>query len=214
MSESTAGINLSSGDVDGALGYFDYLVDKNLMTASAVSPVKSAFRQVFQTVERNGPIETIKVTDSFDPDEYFGRFEVAAKSSGRFAPDSIRAYRSRFIRGLNMYRNFLATGQAPKPSTRSTSPRTRSASAPSVTSSVSSSDGNAVEVPVETGEAMVAYPFPLESGEMAHLRLPKHLGKRDAARISAFINSLVIEFEAPKAIERVTGQGDHLAAAS
>jgi hypothetical protein len=40
---------------------------------------------------------------------------------------------------------------------------------------------------------MISYPFPLESGEVANLRLPKRLERRDAARLTTFINALTFD---------------------
>jgi hypothetical protein len=44
---------------------------------------------------------------------------------------------------------------------------------------------------------MISYPFPLEGGDVANLRLPKRLERRDAERLIAFINALSFEPQKP-----------------
>lgn len=43
------------------------------------------------------------------------------------------------------------------------------------------------------GSQLIDYPFPLVSGTLAYLRLPRRLEKADADRLGAFIRTLVLE---------------------
>jgi len=56
----------------------------------------------------------------------------------------------------------------------------------------------------ETSDGLISYPFPLQSGAIANLRLPVRLDRADAERLVAFIQTLVIEPvelpNAPKAL--------------
>ena len=63
------------------------------------------------------------------------------------------------------------------------------------TPEVSASESEDVTVVVSS---MISFPFPLESGEVANLRLPKRLERRDASRLTAFINALTVDGEPPK----------------
>ena len=44
-----------------------------------------------------------------------------------------------------------------------------------------------------TPSTLLDYPFPLSTGDLAHLRLPRGLTARDADRIGAFVKTLVFE---------------------
>jgi hypothetical protein len=41
--------------------------------------------------------------------------------------------------------------------------------------------------------SLIAYPFPLKSGQMAQLNLPTQLDREDADRLTHFIRALVLE---------------------
>ena len=198
MSESTNGASLASGTFAGLMMFLDWVVKQKYATPAAISPLKSAARQVVQTVEGNGNIDGMDV-QSLDVDEYFSRFQVAMKASGRVNPDSVRAYRSRFTRALDLYTDYLTTGAKPKLTSRSAAAvRTRKEKATtSAPNAASPKAGSATPEPAEAPSTnMISYPFPLENDEVANLRLPKKLGPRDAARLTAFITALT--FEPPK----------------
>jgi hypothetical protein len=183
------GGNLGSGTVAGLMAFLDWVVRQNYATPSTITPLKSAAKQVFETVEGDGKIDGVDVR-SLDVGEYFGRFQVAMKASGRINPDSVRAYRNRFGRALELYNDYLTTGDKPKLRSRTTSrPRRERAARPSP-SPASGTAEPAADVPSSN---MISYPFPLESGEVANLRLPKRLERRDAARLTTFINALTFD---------------------
>jgi hypothetical protein len=189
-------IVMGSGDVAGLMVFLDWLVQKHLATSATVAPLRSAAKQVFATV---GDANDIDVR-TFNAEDYFARFQVAAQSNGRITPDSVRAYRNRFLRALKLYTDYLETGDTPKLTSRSAATvRTRreKQSPPSANAKAESMLGSvATEQTETTSSNMISFPFPLESGDVANLRLPKRLEKRDATRLNAFINALV--FEQPK----------------
>ena len=189
---SANGNNLGSGTAGGLLAFLDWVIAKKFATPAAISPLKSASRQVFITVEDSEEIDNVDVR-SLDREDYFSRFQVAMQVTGRLTPESTRSYRARFNRALDMYEEYLTTGNAPRIATKApVTPRPKK-------EQVKSSNGSspAIEVPTETpepvGSNMISYPFPLESGEVANLRLPKRLSTRDASRLNAFINALTFE---------------------
>lgn len=195
MSESTNGIDIGSGTSAAMLAFLDTMVQRNYATPAAISPLKSAAKQIFQTVEvKDGDVDGVDV-QTLDVDAYFARFQVAMTATGRITSDSVRAYRARFNRGLDLYRAYLTTGTFPKVKSRGASaPRPRRGKAVAAPKpSASPAQAQATPEAAEAPSTMVSYPFPMESGEMANLRLPRRLERRDAARLTAFIDSLTFD---------------------
>jgi hypothetical protein len=187
---------MGSGTVGGLLAFCDYLINKGLASASAITPLKSAARQVFETVEGTDEIDELDVR-SLNVEEYLDRFQVKAMGSGRYKPESVTAYRSRFSRIMDYYSNYLTSGAVPKVRLRGTAPnrsRERETEAPSQPVAAAPTQDvspEASEPPGATG--MISYPFPLQSGGIANLRLPVRLEQTDADRLGAFIRTLVYE---------------------
>jgi hypothetical protein len=192
---SRKGGPMGSGTVAGLMAFFDYLTNKGMATPAAITPLKSAARQVFETVEGTENIDEIDVR-SLDVDEYLDRFQVKAMSSGRYKPESITAYRSRFGRGIDYYTTFLTTGTPPKIRLRASSgpASKRAASSDDAPRSATGSAGTteAPDMQSPTGN-LISYPFPLQSGGIANLRLPVRLERADAERMATFIRTLVFE---------------------
>jgi hypothetical protein len=147
---------------------------------------------VFQTVE--GDEYAAFDIRSFDIDEYFGRFET--KSMGNYTADSLGSYRSRFRKAVEAYRSYLADPNW-KPAQRSTTPRRSAKDASGRPQRVQSPPPAAGAPPVSVALAgspsMIAYPFPLKSGQMARLELPTQLERDDVERMTHFLRSLVFE---------------------
>lgn len=188
-----AATDISSGTVAGLMDFMDFMVQKGYGSQGAISPWKSAAKTVFQTVE--GDEFTAFEVRSFDIDEYFARFET--KSMGRYAADSLGAYRARFRKAVEAYRSYLADPNW-KPSLRASAskrpprdPQQRSGRTPANPAPASSAD--VPLAPATNSPSMIAYPFPLKSGQMARLELPTQLERDDADRMAAFLRTLVFE---------------------
>jgi hypothetical protein len=194
MSESTNGSNLGSGTVAGLMAFLDWVIKKNYGTPAAITPLKSASKQIFETVEDGGDYDQLDVRE-LDREEYLSRFQVANQATGRIRPESVRAYRNRFNRALDLYHDYLTTGGTPKLRSRSNAAvRIRTEKQERHAPVTTSHQQGPQESPAtDISGAMISYPFPLESGEVANLRLPKRLESRDAARLTAFINALIFE---------------------
>ena len=198
------------------MAYFDYLVDKGIATNAAVAPLKSAARQIFEIVEGTEDFADMDVR-SLDVEEYLDRFRVKAIGTGRYKPESIASYRSRFARGIEYYKTYLQTGNVPKFKLRSvpvgTAAPKRLLSKPA-SKPISAAPAQAGAAPTEgtstAGNAgLISYPFPLQMGGLAHLHLPQKLLRADAERMAAFIRTLV--FEPQKALTtgaEIDGQSD------
>lgn len=187
---------MGSGTVDGLMAFFDFLIQKKIATASAVTPLRSAAKQVFEMVEGTDDIGEVDIR-GLNIDEYLDRFQVGAIQTGRYKPESIQAYRKRFSRGIEYYRTYLTTGAVPKIGFRSSGARVATPAArakpsapqsvPAGASSAASADG------VSAGPRQISYPFPLQAGGIATLHLPVRLEKADAERLATFIRTLVLE---------------------
>jgi hypothetical protein len=192
MPDSTNDSNLGSGTSAGMLAFLDWMVQKSYATPASITPLKSAANQIFKTVEAKGGDPNSVDVQTLDVDEYFNRFRVAMQATGRITPDSVRAYKARFVRGLDLYRAYLTTGTVPKVKVRGARPRKEkgaTGSARPATASVAAEPAS----DATPSTNMISYPFPLESGEVASLRLPKRLSRNDASRLSTFINALTFE---------------------
>jgi hypothetical protein len=199
MTDSTNGSNLGSGTSAGMLAFLDWMVQKSYATPASITPMKSAANQIFKTVEAKGGDPNSVDVQTFDAEEYFDRFRVAMQATGRITPESVRAYKARFLRALDLYRVYLETGTVPKVKARGARPRKETDTTGAAKLAPASAPAEpATETAPSTN--MISYPFPLESGEVASLRLPKRLARGDASRLVAFINALT--FEQQKQIER------------
>jgi hypothetical protein len=177
---------IASGTVDGLLEFCDYLVEKGYGTSAAITPWKSASRQVFGAVE--GEDFGSRDVRSIDLDEYLARFENMER--GNYKAESIQAYGTRVRRAVDAYLAFLADGRAPqlKRGVR----RQRDGSRGNATLAGARSEGSATATAPGIAD-LIEYPFPLASGQMAYLRLPRRLEKPDAERIAAYVQTLVYE---------------------
>lgn len=183
---------IQSGTPEGFNAFCDWLTSKGLMTGAAVEPLRSATKQVLNAVE---PDKTDLDLREIDADNYMDRF--ANLAGDKYSPNSLRAYRSRFNRSIELYRQYLeqgATGFKPPPGRAS---RRRPAPA-------SDDHGEArTQPPKRSGpshasaspptSALIDYPFPLASGTIAHLYLPARLDRLDAERMAAYLRALVLE---------------------
>jgi hypothetical protein len=179
--------DVSSGNVAGLMAFLDFMISKGYGTAGAINPWRSAAKNVFAVVEGDD-FEDFDVR-SFDVDEYLARFEN--RSMGKYTADSLAAYRSRFRKAIEAYRSYLADPNwKPNASRRPvinsgkettpTRPRTKPAEESS-------------QPPLPSSPSLIAYPFPLKSGQMAQLHLPTQLEREDAERLTQFIRALVLE---------------------
>jgi hypothetical protein len=191
---------IGSGTAGGLTAFCDYLVDRHLAPGSTVNPWKSAAKQVFTRLEGDN-FETIDV-QSLDVDEYMQRFMIASRSS--YKPESLTAYDNRFRKGVEAYRGYLADPMGWRPKLRASSRRSPDSGTNGRTGAgISPSDpaapsaalapSAAVSTAAPAMPGLTDYPFPLRSGQMAHLHLPSPLDKDDAERLTQFLRALVFE---------------------
>jgi hypothetical protein len=182
---------IAQGTAQGLLDFLDYLIDKGYRTSSAIVPWKSAVRAIFSAVEGDdfGSFDV----RSFDVDEYLDRFQNLVP--GEYKQESLAAYRQRFKKAVAAYRDYLEDNTLP--AFRARRARSESTRAPATAParrkrSVAAAEPEAY-APRVAATTLMDYPFPLRSGQIAHLRLPVNLEKDDAERMATFIRSLVLE---------------------
>jgi hypothetical protein len=169
----------------------DFMIEKGYGSAAAIDPWKSAAKQVFERVEGEG-FENADVR-SVDIDEYIGRFEN--RSHGKYSANSLRAYRGRFRRAVESYRSYLADPNW-RPSFQASS---RAAQVNGAADKPMRTRPRATKPqPDQTqvsgaASSLIAYPFPLQSGQIAQLHLPTQLGHGDAERLIQFVRALVFD---------------------
>ncbi|MGH2923107.1 MAG: hypothetical protein ACRDKH_03630 [Solirubrobacterales bacterium] len=190
---------IASGSAEGLMEFIDWLVEKGYATRAAVGPWKSASRQVFRIVEGE-PYGGLDVS-SLDPDEYMDRFEKLA--AGQYKLESLASYRSRFRKAIEAYRGYLSEKKIPSfrvSPTRKSRPKAKQSHKPARGSSLGRHPDTASTPERATSTAglgLIEYPFPLNSGEVARLRLPAKLDAGDADRIAAFVQTLVFKPRKP-----------------
>ncbi len=192
---------ISSGTASGLLAFCDYLMERGIAPASAVNPWKSAARNVFTRVEGTEDFGGVDV-QALDVDEYMTRF--VNKSRGEYKPDSLNAYSNRFRKAINAYTSYLADPMGWRPKLRSSAARRASEGGSNGPTSANGAPATvtaaappvAPAAPVTPSQGLIDYPFPMRSGQIAHLHLPSPLDKEDADRLTQFVRALVFERQA------------------
>jgi hypothetical protein len=167
------------------------MIDKGYGTSGAISPWKSAVKQVFSTVEGDD-FEEFDVR-SFDIDEYVERFQN--RSIGKYSAESLRAYRQRFRKAIEAYRAYLADPNWRPPPSRAPRPKNQNGEPTKRAKRKTQNDADDPPAsPPPPSSALIAYPFPLKNGQMAQLHLPTQgLDREDADRLTHFIRALVFD---------------------
>lgn len=181
------GSKIGTGTAEGLMEFFDFLVAKGYATPAAVTPLKSASKQILSTVD--GDDFGSRDVRDLDVEAHLDRFENMVV--GQYKHESLVQYRNRFKRGLSAYLTYLSDKQIPS---FGGSARKRGAdrSGPKATTGRTTPTPSA-PIPPSTAERLIDYPFPLRSGQIAILRLPVGLEKTDAERMGAFIRTLVLD---------------------
>jgi hypothetical protein len=139
-----------------------------------------------------------------DVEDTFGRFETLNRLG--YTSDSLNTYRSRFYKGISMYRAWLDKRPDWKsanlrPQSKAIAVRPPSNGKPTPKVRVKRSAEAATRAPLEMTEqpsassssAMVPYDLPLRPGLRVRLVLPEMLTQADAKRITAFVTSLAFD---------------------
>lgn len=195
--------DITNNTIDGLLAYCDWLVEKGYGTAAQVEPWKTAVKKVFHSVEGEdyGPLSL----DNIDLDDYFGRFRKLA--AGQYKHESMTAYEARVRRAIEAHAHFLEHGRPP--TFRQVTKRTNGDREATSTAKPKTAKPAKAAAPPATGPEFFDLEYPLESGTMALLRLPKRMSKTDVDRLSTVLRTLQVEEQ--RQIPEHTGE-DALAA--
>lgn len=196
--------SIATGSVAGLLDFMDFMVQKGYARAATIGPWKSAAKQVFEKVEGERFAEAD--VRAVDVDEYLERFTTL--SIGTYSAETLQAYRSRFRRAVDAYLSYLAD-----PNWRPTMPRSarrtangeRAAKPAPRTPRPTDEPTPTPAAPIPSA-SLIAYPFPLKSGQVAQLHLPTQLERDDAERMVQFVKALV--FDQPRRLSPGTSDDD------
>lgn len=199
--------NIGNGSAQGVVDFLNSLVDKGRSRAGVVAPLKIALVKILEKTEGEN-WQRVDVT-KLDVDDAVNRFKNL--TLGVYTDASYRAYELRAKRAIAWYKQFLANpGWYPKESARAVIAETKKQIASTtdrltnpetgikITSNASGADNgnhtphNEISHQLPKTEP-ISYPFPLQSGDMARIYMPKSVTKRDIVRLSAFLDALVIE---------------------
>jgi hypothetical protein len=189
----------------GLFEFCDTMISQGYLTASAADPWKTATKKILETVCGEAEFEQLDL-GSIDLEDAVARFRT--KTLGSYKEDSINAYARRMSNAVEAYLAYVENGKTPetrRPRAASNKPAAAKPAAPTQAAAPTP----AAAVPQPEGE-LIAFPFPLKSGEMAQLHLPRELQPEDAERLTAFVN--VLRSEPQKRLAERTGD-EHAEAA-
>jgi hypothetical protein len=181
----------------GLVAFLDYAIQKGYLKTATGQAMKTAVKEVLSATEGAEDWQSVDLT-SLNEDDVLRRFETLRAM--KFSAGSLSTYKGRFSRASAMFEEFRTSPASWRPSVKQRS-RTKAngpSSAPSSdTAAVAPKAGVAPAPAQHSGHrsAIITYPFPLREGVLASLELPADLTRREALRLSAFIESLAIETE-------------------
>jgi hypothetical protein len=192
---STAGLIRSAGRslVDGPdttgkalVEFWRHAGDKGLMNANTARAIGQATAQVLSVLDdwQSQDLQTANLED------VWRRFQN--KHSRSYKPESLNAYKRRFMAGVKSFLNYVADPSAWRPpiSGERVSRKERLENSSGAPARLDL--GEPVQS-TEKGVVMVDYPFPLREGRLAILRLPADLKAVEVRRLTAYLNTLVVD---------------------
>jgi hypothetical protein len=180
-----------SGTGAGLIQFFESMGAKGRLPKPRAQNARLASQQVLQAVF-DEEWEQTDVKDC-DLEDVFSRF-VNLKAAS-YSDSSFAAYKSRFTTGVEMYREFL---QNPAGWKAPIKVRTAAKKAVASKAPVGGAGNEAKITPVvqdhaPLGPTFISHTFPLRAGSRATLLLPEDLTRREAKRLSAFVESLAVD---------------------
>jgi hypothetical protein len=169
--------------------HWKWAADKGLMNANTAATLGAATRQVL------GVIDDWKTHDvrALDVEDVLRRFQN--KRSKDFKPKSLSTYKARFTQAVRLFLSYTDDPGGWKPGGSNTNGATRpkrGSTKLAVGNETAIDRGN---TPAPRMSGLVEYPFPLREGRFAYLRLPVDLSAADVHRLTAYLNTLVMEPE-------------------
>ncbi len=170
----------------GLVEFWNHAADKGLMNGNTAGSIRAACKEVLSAVDGENWADTnIRGIDTGDYAERFERLRMS-----KFKPGSLTVYKSRFKNGVDMYLDYLENPsgwryKAARPSAGRAKTPDSHAAKPSPAASTGAD--------ISPLEGTLEYPYPLRTGLVIRLRLPKDLTRTEAKRLSTFLESLAID---------------------
>ncbi len=190
---------LHSGTAAGLLRFLGYSAEKGLINATTAGARRSACTKV---LEIDGPKWREQSIADLDVEDQLDQF--SRKAGGKYSPGSLATYGQRFRDAVTDYAQFLANptgyrGSKPRTRSRATSGQIAASSG----SRTRSSRATTPAPPASRDAGLITYPFPLASGALGYVQLPRELTPADIERLCHFVRSLAIDD--PSGAGRVPG---------
>lgn len=190
--DAPAGANPNSGNGEGFLAFFDYLINHKEMVEATASALRTGCKKVLAVEDDLGSLDL----RSADVDDIVRRFKN--HSRGTMKDRSVEQYEQRFRQSVEMYRKWLnqdpdwlgaRRGKSTSASNGGPRKATRTPAAPQESADVEI--GSRRETASAPG--MITYPLPLRPGVQARLVLPENLSRNEAKRVVNFVNALAFD---------------------
>jgi hypothetical protein len=175
------------------------------MNSNTAGSLRAASREVLGAIDPDG-WEALDLT-TIDIEDFVTRFERLR--AGKYKPDSLLVYKSRFRSAVQMYTQYLEnpSGWRYKPE-RPAAARRKPAAA-IVAAAATAGDAQTSE---RVSRATITeYPFPLRQGMLVKLFLPVDLTRPEAKRLAAFIDAPAVDSTLAPSVcrdQRRRDQGD------
>lgn len=187
---------LYAGTAKGLLDFLDYAQARGILARKTSEAYKSASSLVL-SIDGEG-WESIEVR-GVDLDQQLDRY--IRLRGGKASPQTLGTYRQRVGKAIDLYKDFLDNptgfrGPSARPRAAGTATRRSPETAPRQQATHHSP---AAEITSPTPSDLVTYPFPLRTGGMAYLQLPRELTRSEVKRLCSFLESLAIDPEATSA---------------
>lgn len=169
--------------------HWKWAAEKGLMNENTARALGAACAQVLGTLEDWQAADVRKI----NVEEVCRRFQN--KRNKDFKPESLDAYKRRFAQALKSFLEYADDPSAWKPVAGDRTARKER------DTRTNGGGAQLKQMPAEMqpaaagAPALVEYPFPLREGRMARLTLPADLKLAEVRRLSAYLNTLAVDFE-------------------
>jgi hypothetical protein len=184
---------LYDGQAKGLLEFLDYVKAKGMLAGRTADAYKSACFRVLAIDREDWTTTDVR---SLDIEHQMDRYIRLQGASAK--PASLKTYRQRLRAAIGLYRGFLANptgfrGPTTKRRPRASAERATNKTLDGQSKAASDRDHGSPRATTEVAPSLVTYPFPLRSGMMGYLQLPRNLAASDVRRLCTFLESLAID---------------------
>lgn len=166
--------------------HWDWAASKGIMNKNTAHGLRTACIQVLGVLDNWESVDVRKL----DIDDTLIRFQNIR--SKQFKPQVLEEYKRRFRQAVSSFLQYLEDPGNWKPTSRK----------PARPLPRGDREADRVEeVPAATGgelpsAGLIEYPFPLREGQTVRLILPRDLKKAEVKRLTAFMMTLAVDYEA------------------